>query len=96
MRLGGWCDGELPAEHLSKSWLELAGAGGVSVGGWRNREEKLGAGHDAAAAETRAAVQRSRENNIQTEYFCLSPFCLQDLLSLEFRCFDIDILAFTP
>ena len=24
-RLGGWCDGELPAEHLSKqSWLELA------------------------------------------------------------------------
>ena len=36
------------------SWLELAGAGGVSVGGWRNREEKLGAGHDAAAAETRA------------------------------------------
>ena len=96
MRLGGWCDGELPAEHLSKSWLELAGAGGVSVGGWRNREEKLGAGHDAAAAETRAAVQRSRENNIQTEYFCLSPFCLQDLLSLEFRSFDIDILAFTP
>ena len=91
-RLGGWCDGELPAEHLSKqSWLELAGAGGVSMGGWRNREEKLCAGHDAAAA-----VQRSRENNIQTEYFCLSPFCLQDLLSLEFRSFDIDILTFTP
>ena len=61
------------------------------MGGWRNREEKLCAGHDAAAA-----VQRSRENNIQTEYFCLSPFCLQDPLSLEFRNFDIDILAFTP
>ena len=71
----------------------LAGAGwagGVSMGGWRNREEKLCAGHDAAAA-----VQRSRENNIQTEYFCLSPFCLQDPLSLEFRNFDIDTVAFS-
>ena len=92
-RLGGW-DGAMVSYQLSIypssagwSWLSWRWLSG----GWRNREEKLCAGHDAAAA-----VQRSTENNIQTEYFCLSPFCLQDLLSLEFRNFDIDFLAFTP
>ena len=92
-RLGGW-DGAMVSYQRSIypssagwSWLSWRCLGG----GWRNREEKLCAGHDAAAA-----VQRSRENNIQTEYFCLSPFCLQDPLSLEFGNFDIDILAFTP